>query len=536
MADEDGIFLNSDIQELFWGLNVVVLGDSIQRSVYKDLVCLFDDPNSGYVCDHELRAKGENTFRGDQLIFITEKVNGTNFREVREYVSKNGNTAFRFYFITRCWNDYLESVFKDHFSTHFKPDVIIMNSTLWDMHHYGGEGKFMYEHNMKKLFTEVQMLPSRPLLLWNSALPLADVCKGGFLRKGFKTLPWHDIERANLIAQSMTYSFDFVYVDLRKSLFRSHIFTQAEDGIHWSNKAHRNITNSILTAICRYWNMDVPVPHMPQENRYYDDSLYLPPPQVPPPQVFPLIQPKPLMTPPTTRYHPYARRWLNNEDYIPRAHQRSYTDPFPIQQWRQVDRLHPRHDNYRARYNKMNKLKTASSLRPSRRPLTESNTTPKTAATTSTKTVDNPVKVEDKSNNKDQPKTNQDQDDLENYKDCELCSHGQVCDSESRSNDILAAAASTSANTLTNVENPSNEQSTNSSSATQIANTVDDVSLKVNISDIDESELVKPDLNNNKNENDHDDKFGNNDEGRKRKRDDDSDENDTRPSKTTKLN
>lgn len=455
MTSEDAIFLHNDIQDLFSGLTVVVMGDSIQRSVYKDLVCLFDDPSSGYVFDHELRAKGEQSFRNDKLLYSTDKTNGTSYREVREYRYKN--TVFRFYFITRCWNEYMESVLRDHFSNNVRPDVIIMNSALWDMHHYGEEGKFVYEQNMRKLFIEIQRLPSRPLLLWNSALPLAEVCKGGFLRKGFKTLPWHDIERANLIAQSMAYNFDCIYVDLRKSLFRSRIFTQADDGIHWSNKAHRNITNSILTAICRRWDMHVPIPVtlLPPENPYYHNRPYMPPPQIPPPQVLP---PQPLMTPPSNRYHPYARQWLNNGPLMPRAHQRSYTDPFPLP-GRQVKERQFINERYRSRFNKMSRMKTDSSTKMDRRPLTESNTsnsTP-TATATSNKETNNPLKDDGKGNingGKDQSSSLQNTiHDLENYKNCELCCSDSDCENKAKVNQTPADDTISSTEAVTDASN-----------------------------------------------------------------------------------
>jgi len=255
MSTTDAVFLNHDVQELFLYKNVVVLGDSIQRSVYKDLVCLWTDPCSQYAQDQELRAKGEFSFRHDKLLFGGEKINGIKYREEREY--RDEDTVFRFYFITRCWDDNVQSIVHNDFKTVFKPDIIVMNSCLWDIHHYGREGKALYEPNLNKLLSEIRRLPSTPLLVWNSALPLAEYCKGGFLRKGFSTLLRHEIIKANDIAHGVINKFGFIYVDLFESIRRNSKFTQADDGIHWGNRAHRNMSNSILTAISRYWGIDV---------------------------------------------------------------------------------------------------------------------------------------------------------------------------------------------------------------------------------------------------------------------------------------
>ncbi|KAK3748842.1 hypothetical protein QZH41_006631 [Actinostola sp. cb2023] len=379
MSTTDAVFLNHDVQELFLHKNVVVLGDSIQRSVYKDLVCLWTDPCSQYAQDQELRAKGEFSFRHDKLLFGGEKINGIKYREGREY--RDGDTVFRFYFITRCWDDNVQSIVHNDFKTVFKPDVIIMNSCLWDIHHYGREGKALYEPNLNKLMSEIRRLPSTPLLVWNSALPLAEYCKGGFLRKGFSTLPRHEIIKANDIAHGVINKFGFIYVDLFESIRRNSKFTQADDGIHWGNRAHRNMSNSILTAISRYWGIDVldKVPSPVLLQSYLHDE-WSPGPRyidTPPRPMPPVPLNYPFWTPPMhNRYHPYAPP-LRDDGHIPppdfdwhsnrlheyrspfpadhRHHRRSYTDPFPIRHavaQRYRNQQSGDHKHYRARFKK----------------------------------------------------------------------------------------------------------------------------------------------------------------------------------------
>ncbi|EDO38463.1 predicted protein, partial [Nematostella vectensis] len=257
---ENALFMNEDVREILHNRIVIVLGDSIQRSVYKDLVCLYSEGDSRYLTDAELRRKGEDTFLKDVLLAggkAEGKTNGIDYREVREFRG-NGSTRIRYYFITRCYNEYVESVLNELRA--LGPDVIIINSTFWDIHLYGEQGKKQFQPNLSQLCRAVSWIPSKPLFIWSSALPLAKYCKGGFLRQGFKTLPLQDIVKANQIAREVIESYpEFYYLDLFYNLPKYSIFEQATDGIHWGFKAHRKMSNSILTVVCHHWKICFPV-------------------------------------------------------------------------------------------------------------------------------------------------------------------------------------------------------------------------------------------------------------------------------------
>ena len=78
--------------------------------------------------DAEKRAKGEDEYRGDQLLNVSALTNNTNFTEVRQYVGyrpltqkekrQDQSGAFnwyecvlvRFVFITRAFNSYVKQV------------------------------------------------------------------------------------------------------------------------------------------------------------------------------------------------------------------------------------------------------------------------------------------------------------------------------------------------------------------------------------------------------------------------------------------
>lgn len=56
--------------------------------------------------------------------------NGTEYREVRQFQS--AHYLVRFYFLTRIYSHYMQSILED-FRHGLKPDVVIINSCVWDI-------------------------------------------------------------------------------------------------------------------------------------------------------------------------------------------------------------------------------------------------------------------------------------------------------------------------------------------------------------------------------------------------------------------
>lgn len=126
-------FHASEVQQLLHNKFVVILGDSIQRAVYKDLVLLLQKDT--LLTASQLKAKGELSFEQDQLVAggqLGELHNGTQYREVRQFCSGSGHHLVRFYFLTRVYSEYLEDVLEE-LSYGPAPDLVIINSCLWDL-------------------------------------------------------------------------------------------------------------------------------------------------------------------------------------------------------------------------------------------------------------------------------------------------------------------------------------------------------------------------------------------------------------------
>ena len=89
-----------EVQQLLHNKFVVVLGDSIQRAVYKDLVLLLQ--KDCLLSSSQLKSKGELSFERDVLLEggrWGRMHNGAHYREVRQFCS--GRHLIRFYFLTR---------------------------------------------------------------------------------------------------------------------------------------------------------------------------------------------------------------------------------------------------------------------------------------------------------------------------------------------------------------------------------------------------------------------------------------------------
>lgn len=252
------IYLKENLEDLLKDKYVLLLGDSVQRSVYKDLVVLCHD--NRFMAQNELRQKGEESFLNDNLLFRSELTNGTHYREEREY--KSGKFHFKYHFLTRIYNDYVESILKDiEEEITACPDVLVINSCLWDISRYGDKSMVEYRNNIEKLCKRLkEMLPDDTLVIWRTALPVSETMKGGFLTpevESVRNALRMDIMRGNYYAYNIVSRFDFDVLDMHYH-FQYQLHRRASDGVHWNMFAHRRMTNILLSHISQAWEKELP--------------------------------------------------------------------------------------------------------------------------------------------------------------------------------------------------------------------------------------------------------------------------------------
>ena len=164
-----------------------------------------------------------------------------------------------FYFVTRCYNDYMQSIL-DEFKLD-PPHVIIMNSCLWDLHRYGKTANEEFITNISELLEAIDLaVPYEDrLFIWNATLPVREKVKAGFLPPGMvQTVPAKDIRKANLYVRGELEQRGkrFIFLDLHQVFYR-HLYRRVKDGVHWDDFAHRKITCLLLNEISRSWNVEV---------------------------------------------------------------------------------------------------------------------------------------------------------------------------------------------------------------------------------------------------------------------------------------
>ncbi|CAM4551563.1 unnamed protein product [Lepidochelys olivacea] len=266
-------FVTHQVRQLLHNKFVVVVGDSIQRSVYKDLVLLLQ--KDALLSQSQLKAKGELSFENDCLVeggMLGELTNGTHYKEVRQY--RTDHHLVRFYFVTRVYSDYMESILAD-FQAGPQPDVVIINSCLWDVSRYGPKSMKQYRVNLEKAFNRLdKVLPHACLLVWNMTMPVGHKIIGGFLtpelqRRGRK-VP-HNVIEGNFYGAVLASSHHFDVLDLHY-YFRFEAHHRRGDGVHWSQAVHRRISQLLLAHVADAWGVEIPEKR-PQDGCFQANAL-----------------------------------------------------------------------------------------------------------------------------------------------------------------------------------------------------------------------------------------------------------------------
>jgi len=295
------IWTSRQATQLLSEKHICILGDSIQRMVYKDLVKFL---STNKLCNtFELRKKAEpyfnREFHSDRLVDSSEAHNGTHYYEIREWICENGKIRVTFFFITRLYSQLLQTTILDYFKNHdlSPPDVWLLNSTVWDISRFGessvqeyytslglffenclavGLKQKKHENNKSKESNKTKnplmptpnksslsetIIPKTPYILWRNALPIGDNARGGFLipsqatddqQTGFRL----DIPGANKICLEKITSLkrDTPVEVLDVHNFATCYMNELQgDGIHWSPKFHRVLTMLTLTKIRRFF-------------------------------------------------------------------------------------------------------------------------------------------------------------------------------------------------------------------------------------------------------------------------------------------
>ncbi|XP_008844484.1 PC-esterase domain-containing protein 1B-like [Nannospalax galili] len=253
----------SEVQQLLHNKFVVIMGDSIQRVMYKDLVLLLQ--KDCLLTSSQLKAKGELSFERDLLLHggtCDRGHHGSHYREVRQFCS--GRHLVRFYFFTRTYSAYVEDVLAQLRGGQYAPDLVVMNSCLWDLSRYGRSFRRRYLVDLGRLFRRLdQVLPESCLLVWNTAMPVAQEVTSSF---PWRRAPPHarrlreDVMEANFYSAVEAARHGFDVLDLHFH-FRRAVQHLWRDGRHWDPRAHRHLSQLLLAHVADAWGVVLPGPN-----------------------------------------------------------------------------------------------------------------------------------------------------------------------------------------------------------------------------------------------------------------------------------
>ncbi|XP_044285462.1 PC-esterase domain-containing protein 1A-like isoform X2 [Varanus komodoensis] len=258
-------FSTQEVQQLLHNKFVVIMGDSNSRSIYKDLIYFLQTDEK--LTLSQLKGKGEESFANDCRVEFRGLKNGPSYREARQY--RTSHHLVRFYFITRVYSAYVESIlsdFKKGLESGLAPDVIVMSSCLWDLNVY--QDKYPkeppipkalreYRENLEKLFARLdELLPSSCLIIWATAMPIRETTSGSCFRSQYKSTS-QDVIEANFYSATLACCFGFDVLDLHYCL-RLLEELHARDGVHWNYWAHRCISKLLLTHVAGAWGVELP--------------------------------------------------------------------------------------------------------------------------------------------------------------------------------------------------------------------------------------------------------------------------------------
>ncbi|ELW72713.1 PC-esterase domain-containing protein 1B [Tupaia chinensis] len=249
-----------EVRQLLHNKFVVVMGDSVQRAVYKDLVLLLQ--KDCLLSSRQLKAKGELSFERDVLLDgggWGRMHNGTHYREVRQFCT--GHHLVRFYFLTRVYSPYVQGVLEELRTAQHAPDLVVLNSCLWDLSRYGHDFRRSYPEDLESLFRRLnQALPESCLLVWNTAMPVAETVFGGFLPPEPHPRAARlreDVMEANFYSSTEADRHGFDVLDLHFH-FRHAGEHRQRDGVHWDERAHRHLSQLLLAHVADAWGVDLP--------------------------------------------------------------------------------------------------------------------------------------------------------------------------------------------------------------------------------------------------------------------------------------
>lgn len=224
----------SRAREVFSGKKVLIVGDSISRSIYKDLACLLWGFDRLLTVD-ELRFNrcnnGKHALFGEVIeLFQVDRSNSRNNLERRKIISDEHNYRIYYSFCSRIWNKSIEQLL----SSIAQFDIIFIQSSIWDLSKYFDKDGKVYLRNIDICLSNLMKINKN--VVWISLPPphfQQSSTLNDLIRRMYK--PTTDI--LNYYGCKM--------LDLYQLLANTPNI-RSRDGVHFTPNGHRLISSRLV--------------------------------------------------------------------------------------------------------------------------------------------------------------------------------------------------------------------------------------------------------------------------------------------------
>ncbi|XP_045103070.1 PC-esterase domain-containing protein 1A-like isoform X2 [Portunus trituberculatus] len=230
------------------------------RGMYKDLLCLL---HQGTITPESILRRGSEVAPqyGDEMLKMASLRMGRSYFEVRQ--CKKKDLWLRFIFVTQVAAPTLMKELKSIEEGKLPPpDIVVVNSCLWDITRWGPEQEDQYKQNVANLFHRLQcLLPPASLVVWLASLPVAtERVKGGVFIQQIEFMK-HSMRfmllEANMCVHNLCQAFGFSFLDLHYYM-QYQLSRRTNDGLHWEPPAVRYMVNLLLTHITLSFDEELP--------------------------------------------------------------------------------------------------------------------------------------------------------------------------------------------------------------------------------------------------------------------------------------
>lgn len=280
-AQEFIAFDNRFARAMLSNLKVLMIGDSLMRGLYKDLITWTE--TNELSTDMELKEKAESSYRGDRQVDISLLSADKVFRQAREYQSDS--LMLQFQFTTRVMKDDIESLIQQMLGEDGYPDLILINSMIWDLTRYfqvSTDTSYSDNRYQKRIEIEAlqkyldrtsmllrrlrAILPPHTMVVWVCFPHCRPTKPTNGRARGMQNEPLA-LERNHFIRSVMIDGSFRISQVVRNAGYdvldvgfymRNHAFYhyQKNDGMHWLPAGVRLMSQLLLQFLAKSWGID----------------------------------------------------------------------------------------------------------------------------------------------------------------------------------------------------------------------------------------------------------------------------------------